>query len=69
MAKTYRLPDGKDTENADEYIKSWRELAKPIEKATGYKLYGFNPGFSFSNGREVIDISCEFVKKLKEALE
>lgn len=69
MLKIYKLPDGQDTENTDEYIKSWRELAKPIEKATGYLLYGFNPGLAFSNGREVIDISTEFAKKLKEALE
>ena len=41
------LPTGKFTSSNRRYFQEWKQIAKPIEKATGYKLYAFNPGFCF----------------------
>ena len=50
----------------------WIELIKPIEKATGWKCYGFDPGFILDNPQGTATVSLpksfveDFNKRLKE---
>ena len=43
MRETFRLPDGKITVSIRRYVKAWKDVAKPIEKLTNSKLWGFDP--------------------------
>ena len=49
----------------------FRRVAKPIEEATGTRLYAFDPGWSlrFAGGGTVHLESREFVERLSRALE
>lgn len=66
----YRKPNGEYAEDVKEMAKAWRDLAAPIEKATGWVLYGFSPGLSFHspNGRQTVQIPVQFAHALSEAL-
>ena len=66
--RIWRLPDGTKTEDFDEYIDAWQGIANPIEYATGYKLYAFDPTISFSNGKTVVQMPVEFAQDLSDAL-
>ena len=46
--KSAKVPDGTTTRDIDMYVRSWRDLARPIEIITGWKCYGFNPGLLMS---------------------
>lgn len=46
--KRYRLPSGRRTDNAVYYSRAWRAVARPIERATGAKAFGFDPDIAFS---------------------
>lgn len=40
----YRLPNGKETEDPDEYGNAWLKYGRKLEKIfTGYKTAGVNP--------------------------
>jgi len=43
----YRLPDGKTTRSIPVYLKAWRALADPLCEATGWTVYGWDPGVAF----------------------
>jgi hypothetical protein len=49
----FHLPDGTFTTSADKYIKAWRKLAKPIEKATNSRAFGFDPGIAFERNGHI----------------
>jgi len=38
-----RLPNGNSTENENEYIKAWQDIAQPIADGTRTKLCAFDP--------------------------
>ena len=63
-----RLPDGILTDDFDEYVDAWQGIANPIEDATGWHLYGFDPTLSFSNGKAVVQMPVDFAKDLSDAL-
>ena len=64
-----RLPDGTLTEDINDYLEAWQTLGRPIEEATGFYLYGFDPTLSFSNGPLNVQLPVGFVEKMNEALE
>ncbi len=66
----YTLPDRSATTNADLYVREWRAFAKPLEKALGMKLYGFDPAISLqSDGfRVTFQFPAWLVHKLNAAL-
>lgn len=67
---SYRLPDGTTTTSATKYSKTWRKLAKPIEKMMGWDLYAFDPSLTFSkpNGN-LSALPVDLVIKINELLE
>jgi hypothetical protein len=65
----YRLPCGKTTKSPHRYVKAWRDIADPIAKATGSKLRGFDPGFTFGNNdTPSFDLATSIAIKLSAAL-
>ena len=66
----YSLPGGKKkTKSIRRYIKTWVDIAKPIEKATGSNLRGFNPGFAFgSNDTQSFELPASVTIKISAAL-
>lgn len=70
MSGSLRLPNGSVTESMHEFEMCWRTLADPIEKATGWKLYAFDPGLSFSDPENyrVVSLPIDFAKALGHAL-
>jgi hypothetical protein len=47
MREVFRLPNGKTTVSVRRYIRAWRDVARPIERLTNSKLFGFDPDLSF----------------------
>lgn len=43
----YRMPDGTCTEDGEAMCNAWAKMAEPIEKATGTRAIGFDPGIQF----------------------
>ena len=51
-----------------ETIDRYRKIAKPIEQATGAKLYGIQPGLTFRWEGTTINLPTSFAVKLGECL-
>lgn len=72
--KYYNLPQRRTpTTDIDVYLKAWRELAEPIERALGLTLMGFDPSFQFRLGNAqgahtTVDLPVWFVKLLSDTL-
>lgn len=65
-----RLPDGTTTTSDTKYVKTWRELAAPIEKELGWRLFAFDPGLSFQTGKNsTVSIPVELAEWIKTAIE
>lgn len=72
----YRLPDYTSplTEDFDEYLAVWRNMAAPIEKKMGLVLSGFDPDFQFTKNDSNSDMSVAislpiwFVRELSDLL-
>lgn len=64
----YRLPSGIETGSVEEYLSAWKELAAPIEKATGSRLAAFDPGFQFALGKLSWWLPVEVALAFKKAL-
>jgi hypothetical protein len=66
----FHRPNGKLTESVPFYLKEWRQIIRPLEKLTGMKVIGFDPGFLLArveNGKVVqgtVDIPMWFAKIL-----
>ena len=60
-------PNGKEVE-VKLAMSRWRNLIKPILKATGYKLIGFNPGYLITDKGSTIDLPVCFVKSINKAM-
>lgn len=65
-----RLPDGHYTKNRRHYHKAWKELAKPIEVATGAKLVSYGPVLEFAtkNYQYTFRLGLYEARKLSAAL-
>ena len=63
------LPDGKPARTTAQYLKAWRQLARPIEKAAALRLHGFDPDLLFlgKNG-ESVTLPVWFVERINAAL-
>jgi hypothetical protein len=56
--KFYALPDyQRVTEDFDEYIAAWRNLAAPIERELGLTLHSYDPTFTFLKGNPQRDVT------------
>ena len=74
MTIDFRLPDGTvlcGKKHEGEFVEAWRKFVEPIEKATGIKAYGFDPGVAFRS--EELGITLElpswFITRINNALE
>lgn len=56
------LPNGKFTENENEYVKTWKSFVKPLCDATGTQLVGFDPRVSLSDGIDIVQLPLWFIK-------
>jgi len=61
-----RLPDGRETQDQDEYVASWRGLAKPICTALGGVLSGFDPHLTIRVGSVSYEIDIVIAMKFNE---
>ena len=57
-----RLPNGDHTTDVDEYVGAWREYAAPAIKATGGRLYAFDPGIQIEVKGRIIDVDVELIE-------
>lgn len=71
----YSLPDYKSTtDNIDDYIDAWQQLATPVEQALGVTLAGFDPDFVFRKGSPQmasytsVSLPVWFVRDLAQSL-
>jgi len=66
------LPNHSYTNNEKEYCDAWLSLAKPIEEATGTKMYAFDPMVSLHKadqlGSTTVQLPVWFVERLNVAL-
>jgi hypothetical protein len=48
-----RKPNGRWTRSVDAYVRSWRTLARPVERALGVRLAACDPDLAFdtANGQ------------------
>jgi len=44
MDQTFRLPDGRETRNAEHFEREWKALYQPLEQVLGVRVFGFDPG-------------------------
>lgn len=51
MTTIRKLPNGNTTDNVSEYVYAWEGMAKPIERAFGWKLAAFDPSFAFETAQ------------------
>lgn len=57
-------PDGEIAENDEDYIDSWKELARPFCEEFGFELVKCNPCFSVqSDDGEFLQFSVNLMKK------
>lgn len=71
--KGFRLPNGevlKGKKNEQRFVDAWKEFAEPIEKATGIKAYGYDPGILFRSKerQETLDLPNWFIERINNAL-
>jgi hypothetical protein len=66
----FKLPLGGKTNDAVEYSKAWRDLAKPIETITNYKMVSFDPNLQFHNDDDSdnFELSVKVAKLLGDSL-
>ena len=49
MIKSRRLPNGKITTSMNYYVRSWKKVARPVVKKTGWTLMSFDSQLVFCN--------------------
>lgn len=69
MSKTYRLPFGGHTTDADQYVKEWMGLAEPLAKILDMSIYGFDPLVTLSTGVNLAPTVSFSPQKAKEIIE
>lgn len=48
MSRQYRLPLGGETNDVDEYVKAWTDLADPLAELLEMTVYGFDPAITLN---------------------
>ena len=61
-------PETQEPITQEDLVDWYLETAAPIEKATGAKLCGFEPNFSFRWEHNMIDLPTSFVIRLSKIL-
>lgn len=64
MSSFLKLPDGKETHDASEFLESWEALIKPIEAILGVRIDSFGPGLRWHEGNWMTDLSVETARKI-----
>jgi hypothetical protein len=50
MSRQYKLPLGGQTNDVDEYVKAWTDLASPLAELLEMTVYGFDPAITLNTG-------------------
>jgi len=66
---SYFMPDKTSTTNFADYCAAWAKLAAPIERVTGYHMYAFDPGLTFTRKGQSFDLPLDVAQSISEALE
>jgi hypothetical protein len=72
MPKTYTLPSGDTCRKRKEYLNAWTNLGQEYAEEVlgpGWALIGFDPTFSFGNGRDHCQLPGYVVIKTLDALD
>lgn len=71
LAPLRRLPDGTVTRSHITYLRMWRRLISPVEKALGWKWVSFDPGVCFAVGPDghTASLSVDAINDLVMALQ
>lgn len=70
--KVFRLPTEQysETEDANEYVDAWYDLAKPIRDSCGLEVGGLDPYIRFfDEQKRSVTLPLWFVKRINRALE
>jgi hypothetical protein len=54
--------------SVEKYLKHYRDLARPICKATGATLHSFDPSIQFRFKGKVFDLNIDFIKSINKNL-
>ena len=70
MRTCYRLPSGKTTNSIRRYCREWKQLSRPVAKALGCEVLGFDPGIHLipKGGGYGFQISVTIAKRIKALL-
>jgi hypothetical protein len=69
MREKFVLPDKRVTTDVDEYVSSWRSLAKIIADATNSRTFAFDPDIALISSRnETYYIPADVAILLAEAI-
>jgi hypothetical protein len=63
------LPNGKKTDNVNDYIEAWEEVSSAIETLLDVKVRASNPGLAvvnYDNENQTCELPMWFVRKLLE---
>ena len=65
--KIRRLPLSGTTKDAEEYLEAWEKLARPLCRAFGWEIMGFDPGYIFdTDGRHSITLPSKVIIQISE---
>jgi len=68
MEQIFFLPDKTTTIDINKMLKAWRELAAPVERITGMKMYGFDPDLLIGDGTKSFSYPIWLAKMIATAL-
>lgn len=69
MSKTYRLPFGGHTTDADQYVQEWMNIAEPLADILDMSIYGIDPLITFNTGVNLAPTISFSPQKAKEIIE
>lgn len=69
MSKSYKLPLGGQTNDVDEYVKEWTDLANPLAELLEMKVYGFDPAITLSTDAAMFPTVSFSPSKAKRLIE
>jgi hypothetical protein len=75
MSKPFNLPgSNKITTSVKVYIREWEKITHPLERLTGWRVTGFDPGLNLSklrllpNGKTAYDYSLQIPVEFAQAI-
>jgi len=58
-----KLPTGETTEDLNEYLSAWSDLAKPICAATGLDVLCYDPAITFTDHKHLcVELPVQFIE-------